>query len=191
MTQVFIIINSEIAQLCYFSNSVIDKVIETFATNVYDNVEEKRYISSTQIEELEKVFDTLGITWIISENVGNPSIPGITKYLVDNLEKSKTISNPHFFHRNRMQEIHKLRKNSIRISRQLDMIRVELPMSLYSFNILNKLRKSYSMDCYGWNFIGDQNIANLFETCAEHEISIIQEINNRDVRLSSGSYPLV
>ena len=189
MTQVFIIIDAANAQLCYFSNNVIDKVVQSFETNIYDRVEEKRYIATREVDKLITVFQKVGITWLKSDNVGSLSLIEINKYLSGAVTPSSTAANVHFVHNNRLHEIHQSRRNTIRIVKQLDMIKVELPMSLYSFNILNKLKKSYSLDSYAWNFIGEKNIAKLFETCKDNNISIIQEINNVDLVLKSG-YPL-
>jgi hypothetical protein len=179
MPQVFIINDSCNAQLCYSTNVQIDKVVETFQSNIYDNVENKRYINVDQLNDLTTVFDQLSITWSNSDNVTVVSVTNVNKYLAKHTIKSKTVSNPHFFHFDRLHEIHKSRRNTIRIVRQLDMIRVELPMSLYSFHALNPLKKSYSLDAYAWNFIGEEAIENLFATCVLNKIGIIQEVEHQ------------
>lgn len=184
MTQVFIIIDATKAELCYFPNSVIDKVVQSFKTNIYDRVEEKRYIATLEVDELTKVFKKIGITWLKSDNVGSLSLIEANKYLASIINNA---SLP-FLHNN--TSVHQSRRNSIRISKQLDMVKVELPMSLYSFNILNELKKSYSLDSYAWNFIGEKNIAKLFETCKDNKIGIIQEINNVDVVLNPEEWKL-
>ena len=189
MAQVFIIIDAANAQLCYFSNNLIDKVVQSFETNIYDRVEEKRYIATREVDELTSVFQKVGITWVKSDNESSISIIELDKYLVSNVTHQKNPANVHFVHHSRLHEIHQSRRNTIRISKHLDMIKVELPMSLYSFNILNRLKKSYSLDSYAWNFIGEKQVAKLFETCKDNRIAIIQEINNNEYRLKAGDHP--
>lgn len=190
MTQVFIIINGANAQLCYYFSNVIDKIIMSLESHIYDFVERKRYIASREVDELTNVFKKVGVTWAISDNVGNISLIDANKYLTNNTERLINAANTHYVHNSRLHEIHESRRNTIRISKQLDMVKVELPMSLYSFHILNKLKKSYSLDSYAWNFIGEKNIAKLFETCKLNNIGIIQEINDIDFELKSGDLPL-
>ena len=183
MAQVFLIVKEPNVQLCYFDNVTIDKVIETFSTNIWDSVEEKRYISTNELEAIQLIFDKLEISYCTANNVDIQHNVKIEKHLGKHVLKAAKISNQHFIHHTRLTEIHRNRRNFIRVNRMLDFVRVELPMSAFSFNILNKLTKSYCMDAYGWNFIGD-NVQKLWDTCAKYRIGIIQEVSNMDIFLN-------
>ena len=71
--------------------------------------------------------------------------------------------------------LHQKFQNAIRIRRNLDAVVVELPISIFSMSVLDKLKKAYSMYTYGWVFVGEENIKSLFDTCIDNSIQIICE----------------
>ena len=173
MSQIFMIMNNLSTELCYLHNKVIDKFVETLETNIWDSVACKRYISTSQVEEFKTILDQLSIKWTIATVATKHSEADVEKYLKD--KKVFSTSNNKY-----LNDFYDLRRNFIRIKRLEEMIQVELPMSVYSFHVLSKLRKAYSIDSYAWNFVGEKNIAKLFATCSENKIGIIEEVKNVD-----------
>ena len=182
MSQIFIIVGTTSSEVCYWQNEKIDQVMDTFSTHFHlncdrwDNGIKKHYISTSQVDDFKKTCDKLGFTWSIAITESNHSEAEFGKYLCEyrlrnkNQPNTKPMDQTNDFFRN----------NFIRIKRMEDMIRVELPMSMHSYHHLYKLKKSYSLDSYAWNFIGENNIRILFNTCSENNIGIIEEIKTVD-----------
>ncbi len=182
MSQIFIIIGTVSSEVCYWKNEKIDQVIDTFSTHYHykrdnwDNDVKKHYIGTCQVDVFTKICDKLGFTWSIAITESKHSEAEVEKYLSEYRLRNKNQPNTE-----RMEQTNDFNRiNFIRIKRLEDMIRVELPMSMYSYHHLYNLKKSYSLDSYAWNFIGENNIRTLFKTCSENNIGIIEEIKTVD-----------
>ena len=179
--QVFLILNIYTTQVIFDKNFYLEKLVKSIPGWKLDHNRNKWYIPLSKSSLLIEKLDTNNITWAKSTKNNDYSL------LIDNMNNA-TFYNENLFdivlndkiRNGRLHSLSELdhlqKENSVRIRHQSDYsVLVNLPMSTYSFSILNQLKKSYSMDTFGWVFIGENNFKNLYDTCKYNKITLIKD----------------
>ena len=179
--QVFLIVNFYTTQIVFDNNEDLNKLVKTIKGWKFDYNRQKWYIPSSKTHFFTNLLSLNGINWAVSQN--NNSSSKLAEYVkrakIYN-ENSFDISLNEMIHRGFIQNMEHLdhikRENTIRVHIQSKYsVVVALPISSYSFSVLSNLKKAYSIDGFGWVFVGEENIRNLYETCKNNQIYLIEE----------------
>ena len=180
--QVFLIINFHSTQIIFNENNQdLNKFVLTIDGWKFDDNRQKWYIPSAKTHYFTNILSLNGVKWgrLSSENASS-QLNDFVKHERVYQENKFDISLNHMIHKGYIKSIqefdHIKRENTIRIRYQSkECVLVNLPMSFYSFNVLQKLKKSYSIDGFGWVFVGKKKIQKLFDECRIKKIQVIEE----------------
>ena len=179
--QVILILNFYTTQII-FKESIknLIKLVRSIGGWKIDHNRQKTYIPSSKTHYFTNMLSINGVKWarLSNENYTNTKLTDFVNREQVYQENKFDISLNDMIHKGYIKSDEELdhikRENTIRIRYQSKhSVLVDLPMSLYSFHIINKLKKTYSLDGFAWIFVGKVKIQKLLETCRENKIQII------------------
>lgn len=181
--QVILILNFYTTQIIFDeSNKDLIKLVRSIGGWKIDHNRQKTYIPSSKTHYFTNMLSINGVKWarLSNENYTNTKLTDFVNREQVYQENKFDISLNDMIHKGYIKSDEELdhikRENTIRIRYQSKhSVLVDLPMSLYSFHIINKLKKTYSLDGFAWIFVGKVKIQKLLETCRENKIQIIEE----------------
>ena len=146
----------------------MNKFVLTIDGWKFDDNRQKWYIPSTKTHYFTNILSLNGVKWgrLSSENASS-QLNDFVKHERVYQENKFDISLNDMIHKGYIKSIqefdHIKRENTIRIRYQSkECVLVNLPMSFYSFNVLQKLKKSYSTDGFGWVFASEFVLLHFF-----------------------------